>query len=194
MAAGLPVGRLPARCLVFAAYAFPAVVSWLALGLCLAVLPLTGVALVAAVVYGCYYGGFELAGRRGLAVPGRRWQVPQTMMINASPRRRILVWGAILGPGFVTQNPYAGFGLLPIAVAAMRAAGTWACLVLAAAIGLAHGIARAAALLRDVKRGGPVSAAGQLDVLLKIVYWRRFDGVALLAVAAAAALVSLRYF
>lgn len=169
-------------------------VTWLALGLCLAALPLTGVALVAAVVYGCYYGATELAGRRGLAVPGRRWQVPQSMMIDASPRRRILVWGAILGPGFLTQNPYAGFGLLPVAVAAMRAAGTGACLALAGAIGLAHGTARAAALLRDVKRSAPASAAEQLDVLLKTIYWRRFDGVVLLAAAAAAVVVSLRYF
>jgi hypothetical protein len=169
-------------------------VSWLAVGLCLAALPLAGVALVVAVAYGCYYGGLELAGRRGLAVPGRRWQVPQSMMINASPRRRILVWGAILGPGFFTQNPYAGFGLLPVAVAAMRAAGSGACLVLAAAIGLAHGAARAAALLRDVRRKAPTTATEQLDVLLKTLYWRRFDGATLLAVAAAAALVSLRYF
>lgn len=179
---------------MFAAYALPAVVAWLALGLGLAALPLAGVALAAAVAYGCYYGATELAGRRGLAVPGRRWQVPQSMMINAPPGRRILVWGAILGPGFLTQNPYAGFGLLPVAVAAMRAAGAWACLALAGLIGLAHGIARAAALLRDVRRGGPASAAGQLDVLLKTVYWRRFDGAALLAVAVAAALACLRYF
>ena len=144
--------------------------------------------------YGCYYGVTELAGRRGLAVPGRRWQVPQSMMINASPRRRILVWGAILGPGFATQNPFAGFGLLPVAVAAMRAAGTWACLALAVMIGLGHGTARAAALLRDVRRGAPASATDQLDVLLKTLYWRRLDGAALLAVAAAAAVVSLRYF
>jgi hypothetical protein len=179
---------------VFAAYAVPAVVSWVALGLCLAALPLTGVALVTAAVYGCYYGAIEIAGRRGLAVPGRRWQVPQSMMIDASPRRRILVWGAILGPGFLTQNPYAGFGLLPVAVAAMRAAGTEACLALAAAVGLAHASARAAALLRDVRRGAAASATEQLDVLLKTIYWRRFDGAALLAVAAAATLVSLSYF
>lgn len=179
---------------MFAAYALPALVSWLVLGLGLAALPLTGVALVAAIGYGCYYGAIETAGRRGFAVPGRRWQVPQSMMINASPRRRLLVWGAILGPGFLTRNPYAGFGLLPVTVAAMRAAGQGACLALAAAIGLAHGIARAAALLRDVKRGGPVSASDQLDVLLKTVYWRRFDGAALLAVAVAAAVVSLGYF
>jgi hypothetical protein len=116
------------------------------------------------------------------------------MGIGASPRRRLLVWGAILGPGFLTRNPYAGFGLLPFTVAAMRLAGGWACLALAAVIGLAHGSARAIALLRDVSHGAPGSAAGQLDLLLKTVYWRRFDGVVLLAVAAAAAAVAARYF
>ncbi len=185
---------------MLAAYVLPAVTVWLALGLGLASLPLTWLpltdtALVAAIGYGGLYGVTELAGRRGVVVPGRRWQVPASMMINASPRRRLLVWGAILGPGFLTQNPYAGFGLLPLAVAAMRAAGAGACVALAAAIGLAHGTARAAALLRDVKRPEVrIDPLGQLDVLLKIVYWRRLDGAALLAVAGAAVAVSVHYF
>lgn len=185
---------------MLAAYVLPAIAVWLALGLGFAALPLawpplTDTALVAAIGYGGYYGVTELAGRRGLAAPGRRWQVPQAMMIDASPRRRLLVWGVILGPGFLTQNPYAGFGLLPLAVAAMRAAGAGACLALAIAIGLAHGTARAAALLRDVRRQQvPTGALGQLDVLLKIVYWRRLDGAALLAVAVAAVAVSVHYF
>lgn len=184
---------------MLAAYAFPALAAWGLLGFCLAVLPLAsfvlaGFGLVAAVAYGSYYGISELAGRTGLAVPGRRWQVPQSMVINASPRRRLLVWGAILGPGFLTQNPYAGFGLLPLAVAAMRAAGSGACLALATAIGLAHGTARAAALIHDLRQPAPADPAGQLDVLLKIVYWRRLDGAALLTAAAAAAAASLHYF
>jgi hypothetical protein len=50
-------------------------------------------------------------------------------------------------------------------------------------------------LLRDVKRYEVrTDALGQLDVLLKIVYWRRLDGAALLAVAAAAVAVSVHYF
>jgi hypothetical protein len=184
---------------VVAAYAVPATAAWALIGLALAALPLTGAALVAAAAYGVYYGITELSGRRGLPPPGRRWQVPQTMMINASLRRRVLVWGAILGPGFLTRNPYAGFGLLPLALAAMRGAG--AGLVLGAAIGAAHGTARALALLRDVRelRGpGEPAAAGSapgthLDLLLKIAYWRRLDGAALLAVAATAAIAAARY-
>jgi hypothetical protein len=199
LAVGLPVGRLSARCLVLAAYLLPAVAVWTVVGLALmaltSALALTGVALVVTVIYGCWYGLAEIAGLGRLAVPGRRWQVPQSMMIDASPWRRVLVWGAILGPGFATRNPYAGFGLLPIAVAVMAASGPGAAVVLAAAIGLAHGGARAAALLRDI--AAPQvrpDAAGQLDLLLRTVYWRRLDGVVLLAVAATATAASVGYF
>ncbi len=137
------------------------------------------------------------------------------MLIEAPARRRVLVWGALLGPGFATRNPYAGFGLLPLVVAAMP--GSAAGLALGAAVGLAHGTARAAALLRDVRdlRPGPVRSAASspvrssqvpaaagagggvtepaadavithLDMLLRTVYWRRIDGAVLLAAAAAA--------
>jgi hypothetical protein len=215
---------------VVAAYTVPAVLVWMLIGAVLTSLPLAVFGLAGAIGYGCYYGLIELTGARGLPAPGRRWQVPQTMLINVSPRRRVLVWGAILGPGLVTRNPYAGFGVLPLALAAMRldgpgltglgltglgltglglsTAGIPAGLALGAAIGVAHGGARAIALLRDVRelRGeapvasAPLAAAAsgataQLELLLKTIYWRRLDGVALLAVAAIAiAALSVRYF
>jgi hypothetical protein len=191
---------------VIAAYALPAVAVWSALGIAVTAVRLNGFALAAAVVYGGYYGASELSSRRGLPPPGRAWQVPQTMLIDAPVRRRVLVWGALLGPGFATRNPYAGFGLLPLAVASMPGAG--AGLAVAAAVGLAHGTARAAALVRDVsdlrpaphpamlaaagRPGGPVTEppddvqTTHLDVLLKTVYWRRVDGGVLLAAAATA--------
>jgi hypothetical protein len=195
---------------VILAYALPATVAWLLIGLALtalltallAALPLTGATLTGtalAVVagYGGYYGITELTGLRGLVAPGRRWQVPQTMMIGASPRRRLLVWGAILGPGLLTRNPYAGFGLLVLVVAAMHAGGAAAALAAAGAIGLAHGAARAAALLRDVgeHQAEPAGSAAtaQLGLLLKTVYWRRCDGVALLAAALIAAALAVHY-
>jgi hypothetical protein len=186
---------------VLAAYMVPAVVVWSVLGLALLVLtgrlPIAGVALVLAAIYGCCYGVAEIAGLGRLAVPGRRWQVPQTMLIDASPRRRVLVWGALLGPGFATRNPYAGFGLLPIAVAATTASRPSAGVALAAVIGLVHGGARAAALLRDIAAGRPAAppdAAGQLDLLLRTVYWRRLDGTMLLAVAVTATAASATHF
>ncbi len=139
---------------MLAAYTLPAIAAWALLGLGLGAigvaLPgLRPVALAAAGAYGGYYGVTEIAGRRGLSPPGRRWQVPQTMLIAAAPRRRVVVWGALLGPGFATRNPFAGFGLLPLAIVAMPGIGPG--IALGAAIGLAHGTARAMALVRDVR-------------------------------------------
>ncbi len=174
----------------------PAVIAWLIVGLVLGALPVAGIALAAAVAYGCYYGAVEVSDRRGLPPPGRRWQVPQTMLIDASPRRRVLVWGAILGPGFLTRNQYAGFGALLLVVAAMR--GPLAGLAAGAAIGAAHGTARAAALLRDVRDlrslpAGP-GPSTHLDLLLSTVRWRRWDGAALLALAVVAAAAAVGHF
>jgi hypothetical protein len=204
--------------LVIAAYALSAAAAWTLLGAVAAalqaVLPVAGIALVAAIGYAGYYGLTQATGLRGLPPPGRGWQVPQTMMIGASPRRRILVWGAILGPGFLTRNPYAGFGLLPLVVAAMTAAGGTVTLAAAAVIGVAHGSARAMALLRDVgdlrQAGALATAPGatatamaaatvaptaltQLDLLLKALYWRRWDGAVLLAAAVTAVIIAARY-
>lgn len=187
---------------VFAAYAVPAIAIWALLGLALSMVPFRWLALPLAVAYGGYYGSLELAGRRGLPVPGRSWQVPQPMLIGAPPRRRLLIWGVLLGPGFATRNPYAGFGLLPVAVAAMPGAAF--AVVLGAGIGLAHGTARAAALVRDIRDlrsadvgvSGPASPGppdGQLDALLKTIYWRRLDGAVLLTAAALAAAASVTY-
>jgi hypothetical protein len=239
LAAGLPVGRHAVRLGVLAAYSVPAMAAWALLGLGLgtagAELPgLRGVALAAVAGYASYYGALELSGRRGLPPPGRGWQVPQTMLIEASARRRLLVWGALLGPGFATRNPFAGFGLMPLAVASMP--GPAPAVVLGAAVGLAHGAARAAALLRDVRELGPapesvalagaiagaVAAAGagaiagagaggaateivpgevlsaevlptHLGMVLKTIYWRRFEGAVLLAAAATGVAACLRY-
>jgi len=219
LAGGLPVGRRALRIDVLAAYAIPAVAIWGLLGLgagwlAVAFPAVRWIALAAAAGYGGYYGPIELSGRRGLSPPGRAWQVPQTMLIQAAPRRRILVWGVLLGAGFATRNPFAGFGLLPLAVTAMPGIGP--AVALGAGIGLAHGMARALALLRDVRDlnavpagivpagivpAGTVPAAvwpvpvpTHLDMALKAIYWRRFDGAVLLAVAGTAAVACLHYF
>jgi hypothetical protein len=163
------------------AYALPGAAVWAVVGLCLGALPLAGPALVLAALYAAGYGVIEASGRLVLAAPGSRWQVPQTMVQGVPPWRRIGVWGSILGPGFLTRNPYAGFGLLPIAVAA--AGGVRAAVILATAIGLAHGTGRALALLRDARPG---ASADPMRLVLISMYWRRLDGFWLLVIAAAA--------
>jgi hypothetical protein len=166
---------------VLTAYVVPAIAVWTMIGLGLAALPVGVTARAAVVAYGLGYGAVEVAGATWPAAPGRSWQVPQALMIGASGRRRVLVWGSILGPGFLTRNPYAGFGMLPLLVASTGSVQAGA--AVAALIGAAHGAGRAIALLRDVARrpGEPVA------LLMRSLRWRRVDGLALLAVAAAMA-------
>jgi hypothetical protein len=172
---------------VITAYAVPAVAVWAVLGTALGALPLARPALVLTAGYAACYGLIEvtdrLGGRLRLPPPGTRWQVPQEMVTGVSRWRRILVWGAILGPGFMTRNPYAGFGLLPMAVA--TAGGVRAAALLGAATGLAHAVGRALALLRDA-RPRPAAAPDPMRLVLTSMRWRTVDGLILLVIAGTA--------
>jgi hypothetical protein len=161
-------------------YALPAAAIWALLGLALGALPIASAAIVAAAVYGCGYGVIEASGMARPAAPGRRWQVPQDLLLGRNGGRRVVIWGAILGPGLLTRNPYASFGMLIVLAATIGGlpTGVW----VAALIGAAHASGRAFAVLRD-------SASPQAEpfaLLLRSLRWRVLDGVALLAVAGAA--------
>ncbi len=175
-----------------AAYALPAVAAWMLLGLVLGALPLSTAALVLIAAYGACYGLAEAAGRPGVSAPGSSWQVPQSMVAGISGRRRVLVWGSILGPGFATRNPYAGFAVLPLAVAA--SGGIAAAVALATALGFVHGTGRALALLRDARDLRNGAAADHLRLVLKSMHWRTFDGFALLLLSGAAVAACLQRF
>jgi hypothetical protein len=166
-------------CFVLIAYAVPAVAAWTLIGLAVTALPVATVARAAVIGYGCVYGTSESLGLSRPAAPGRRWQVPQELMITASPRRRVLVWGAILGPGFLTRNPYAGFAVLPLLVAGSD--GVAAGVLLAALIGAGHGGGRALALLGAVAR----PPQDPMLLLMRSLRWRVLDGLMLAAIAGA---------
>jgi hypothetical protein len=174
---------------VITVYAVPAVAAWALLGAVLGALPLTRPALLLAAAYALCYGVNELFGRRRLRPPGSSWQVPQTMVMNSTRPRRLLVWGSVLGPGFVTRNPYAGFALLPLIVAS--ASGVRAAVGLAAMIGFAHGTGRALALLRDA---GPSAGRDPMRIMLASMRWRKLDGLILLFIAGAASLACAQLF
>ena len=153
------------------------------LGLLVNLLPLSTIALILMAGYGVLYGVLEADGRARPAPPGSRWQVPSEWVRGVSRRRRLMVWGSLLGPGFATRNPYAGFWLLPLAVAAVGNIGYG--VLLAAAIGAAHSTGRALGLLRA---GPDVDVHSYLQSTLRSMYWRMADGLALLAAAGAAAM------
>jgi hypothetical protein len=165
----------------------PAITVWMTLGLLLNLVPLSAIALVLMAGYGVFYGVLEAGGMARPAPPGSRWQVPSEWVRGVSRRRRFVVWGSLLGPGFATRNPYAGFWLLPLAVAAVGNIGYG--VVLAAAIGAAHSTGRALGLLREVK---DVDGNGYLQSTLRSMYWRMADGFVLLATAGVAVITCAR--
>ena len=159
----------------------------MALGLLVNLVPLSAVGLVLIAGYGAFYGVLEVGGMARPAPPGSRWQVPSEWVRGVSRQRRAVVWGSMLGPGFATRNPYAGFWILPLAVAAVGDLAYG--LLLAAAIGAAHSTGRALGLLRDVK---DVDVNSYLQSTLRSMYWRKVDGFVLL-VAAGAAVMTYAY-
>jgi hypothetical protein len=167
---------------LLAAYAVPAAAAWSLLGLLANLAPVRPAALALTVGYGMYYGLIETSGRTGLPPPGRAWQVPARWVDNVPPWRRILIWGSLLGPGFATRNPYAGFGLLLLIVCSTGSLRLG--VALAVTLGLLHSLARAATLLRDVHQP---PGTDYLDLLARSMRWRALDGLALLTIAGAAA-------
>jgi hypothetical protein len=177
IAADLPVGRHIRIASIVAAYSLPAAVVWASVGGALNVLPLDNVALAAIVAYAVYYGVMEASGKRGLPPPGTGWQIPSKLVANQSRWRRLFIWGFLLGPGFATKNPYAGFGLLLIA--ATTPGNVSVGVVFAASIGALHGAGRGLALLRDTRA---IDSADFLQSVLRSMYWRMADGFALLMI------------
>ncbi len=172
---------------MLAAYTLPAALAWGTLGLLLNILPLRDSALILIVAYSAYYGFTEATGIPAIKPPGSSWQVPQSFVLSQSRQRRTLVWGAILGPGLATRNPYAGFGMLPLSVAALGSVR--AGLLVAAAIGIAHGTGRAVALQRYAVS---IDGADYMRSVLKSMYWRQYDGLALLMIGSIAVIVCVQ--
>jgi hypothetical protein len=170
-------------------YAIPGALIWMLAGLLLNVYDLRRFALVLLVIYCVYYGLTESTGLPGRAAPGSRWQVPQSFVVGTSRHRRIVIWGGILGPGFFTRNPYAGFGLLVLAISLLDSVP--AGVLVAAAIGFAHGGARALALVRDARASDPVS---YMESVIRSMHWRTFDGIMLLGLGSMAVFIYAHSF
>jgi hypothetical protein len=114
-------------------------------------------------------------------LPNLKWQVPARWIANAKPSRQILIWGALLGPGLVTSNPFATMWLVPIVLCLTGST------ILGAEVGLiagaVHGFARAAGILIAM-RNPQCSLRPELLPLLTM-RWRVIDGLALLFSAGA---------
>jgi hypothetical protein len=163
---------------VVGAFAAPGTIVWAAIGAALAVLPLQGGARWAAVAFGLTLGLAQVWSGRWRA-PSSAWQVPSSWVRHRHAWVNTLVWGALLGPGLITRNPYGSIWMLALLLASLdsiAAAG-----VVGAAAGLLQGSARAHGVLREVRAAEP---SDYLHLLLRQARWRAMDGAALIAAAA----------
>jgi hypothetical protein len=154
-----------------AAYTAPATATWVAIGMLLQPLSERPRALASlAALYALRYGLAETLDFP-LQPPGLRWQVPARWIKGQPLALRVLTWGALLGPGLVTRNPYAGLWLVPFLV------GLNGHLVVAGLVGAAHGGARALGVLHNHRR---VCDMADVTTWQALWHWRLWDGALLL--------------
>jgi hypothetical protein len=164
---------------VVAAHVIPAIAVWTIVGSVLTRMP-QPVAVVMAVAYALVHGAAETFDLR-LRPPGIEWQVPSTWLRGRGNGARILIWGAILGPGIATRNPYAGMWFVPILLATVDQPSTGA--LAGALVGLIHGTARAFGVLANQRDQDSPELPWRM--MISQMRFRRVDGAALLAAAAA---------
>lgn len=128
--------------------------------------------------YAFVFGIFETFGIP-FRVPGLTWQVPSRWVKGRSKVVKTLIWGIVLGPGLVTNNPYAGIWLLPFLVALNHS--LLPAVVVSTAVGFAHGIGRAAGVLSN--RRYMSMNCGDLLIMGKQIRWQFMDGLVLLLAA-----------
>lgn len=153
------------------AFAIPGAVVWAAVGGLFGVIPFPSKELTVAVAaVAALYGAAEAIGSR-LRSPEAAWQVPKHWVAQRSVAVRTLVWGATLGPGLMTRNPYASIWFIP-AFLAISPSGVRTAVLVGAAAGAVHGAARAAGILLNVT----VLRTNVHLAMLRILVWRTFDG------------------
>jgi hypothetical protein len=167
-------GRSSWLFLLIVAHAAPAAVVWGVIGLALAAIRRPHDALLIAGLYATIFGASEALSLR-LRPPTSTWQVPRHWVgRHRGLRRQAVGWGATLGPGLLTRNPYASIWLVVPLLAASNS--PQAGLFTGIAVGVAHGAMRAGGIGHNaLKLPGSVHTA-----LAGYFGWRLLDGECLL--------------
>lgn len=146
----------------------------------LIVQPLNGIALIVIFVACCYAIGFGIC--EVLNIPfhqlGLSWQVPRQWLYGLPKSIQTLIWGACLGPGIITRNPYAGMWMLPLLLA--LAPNRITAVELGIAIGFTHGCSRSIGVLKSRNR---LDETCSPIIVIKQMRWKFLDGCAMILTA-----------
>lgn len=172
LSAAKPSGRQArlAGLVAVGGFALAGALTWPILATGVAVLPSADSWLLWLIVgYACFYAVVEVL-NLPVGHPSLNWQVPAPW-VRGTITKRLLVWSMILGPGFATRNPYAGFWLI-FGVVALTRPGL-ELLALASLTGAAHGGMRAIGTMRNRCAQSPYA------MIVARLRWRHVDGFAL---------------
>lgn len=130
--------------------------------------------ILIATVYTLYYGIVEVWELR-FQPPGLHWQVPAEWINEGAFLKRSLIWGSLLGPGFVTLNPYAGMWALIWLVASSQN------IIVALLVGVMHSTARVIGILYNVE----IFKSGYIPIAPFLLQgkWKLVDGLVLLFIS-----------
>jgi hypothetical protein len=169
-------GRVGRGAVSLVTYGIAGAAVWAALGATLGAVHAPALARMWGGVYALCFGTIE-----ALALPFRApsstWQVPASWVAGRGWVGRQLVWGATLGPGLLTRNPFAGIWLA--AVLLVGAPGPVTGALIGALAGGLHGVCRATGVL-----AGSRTRTDPIGLALHQFRWRRIDGLLLLLIGA----------
>jgi len=169
--------------LYIAAYVFPAALVWGVLSIVFHLLSSIPLLLsLLACAYTLWFGALEALGLPS-RTPSLAWQVPSDWITGRPPTVQAFIWGAALGPGLVTRNPYAGMWLLPLLLALNS--NMPSAFIVGIAVGIAHGGARVLGVLNNRKHMDADPVYVHLTILGAQLRWQYLDGLALLLAAGA---------
>ncbi len=137
-------------------------------------------------VYALGFGIFETFAIP-IRAPSVEWQVPASWIKRHPKVLQTVTWGALLGPGMVTKNPYAGIWLLPLLITLNHS--LYMAIVIGVAVGVAHGSTRALGVLNNLRH--IETNCSHLLILGEQLRWLYRDGLALLLAAGALAAYTL---
>lgn len=158
-----------------AAFTVPAALAWTVVALLMSWVTPSGAALTAALVFAAAYGITQLT-MIPVPVPTLPFGTPSSWLRGRGSRAQAAIWGATLGPGFATRNPYAGMWLAVLALGVIDPVVHAS--VVGCVAGAGHGFARSVGIALNIRR-----RATPFEVMAARMHWRLVDGVALIGAA-----------
>lgn len=164
---------------MYLSFGIPAFIVWGVASAVLHSVPDSAELRVTIAVSALIAGFLEVAGRYA-PIFSSTWQVPSSWVSGKTYWLRCLIWGAFLGPGFVTRNSLAGTWLLVASLIPLTHAFGMPTFLMGGMIGVGQSSGRVAGITRQIL-GGRID---HMKGIIRQMRARRIDGLVLVLLGA----------